>query len=118
MDTTEIAGRLVEMCREGKIEEVKEFLFSDNVISIEPREGLLPKVTKGMDAIRKKAQLFIEAVEDLYGQTISEPVVAGNYFSVAWHTDLKMKGEPRKTNSELCLYEVKNGKIISEQFFY
>ena len=118
MDTMEIAGRLVQMCRAGKIEEVKELLFADNVISIEPQEGLLPKVTKGMEAIRKKAQLFIEAVEDIYGHTISEPVVAGNYFSVAWHTDLKMKGELRKTNSELCLYEVKNGKIISEQFFY
>lgn len=118
MDTTEIAKKLVEMCREGKIEEVKEFLFADDVISIEPREGFLPRVTKGMEAIRKKAQLFIEAVEYLYGHTISKPVVAGNYFSIAWHTDIKMKGEPRKTNSELCLYEVKNGKIISEQFFY
>jgi|SRR5579871_41083 len=118
MTTHEIAIRLVEMCRNGKVEEAKEELFAEDIISIEPREGLLPKEIKGMDAIRKKAELFVSHVEDFFGSTISEPVVAGDYFSIAWHSDLQMKGEARKTNSELCVYKVKDGKIISEQFFY
>lgn len=29
-----------------------------------------------------------------------------------------MKGEARKTVSELCVYKTSDGKIISEQFFY
>ncbi len=118
MTTLQIANRLVEMCRDGKVEEAKEELFAPDIISIEPYEALLPKETKGMDAIRKKAELFVSHVEDFFGSEISEPVVAGDYFSFAWISDLQMKGEARKTNSELCVYKVKNGKIVSEQFFY
>ena len=118
MTTQDIANRLVDLCRNGKIEEAKEELFAPDIISTEPREGLLPKETKGMDAIRKKAELFVSHVEDFFGSIISEPVVAGDYFSVAWHSDLQMKGEARKTSSELAVYKVKDGKIVSEQFFY
>lgn len=118
MTTQELANRLVYLCRNGKIEQAKEELFAADIISIEPYEGLLPKETKGMDAIRKKADLFISTVENFYGDTISEPLVAGDYFSVAWHSDLQMKGEVRKTNSEICVYKTKDGKIVSEEFFY
>lgn len=118
MTTSEIATRLVELCRNGKVEEAKEELFAQDVISLEPAEGILSKETKGIGAVRKKAELFISFVEYFYGNTISDPVVAGDYFSVAWHTDLQMKGEPRKTSSELCVYKTNAGKIILEQFFY
>ena len=118
MTTQDVAARLIVLCRNGKIEEAKEELFAPDIISIEPYEGLLPKETKGMDAIRKKAQLFVSHVDDFFSSTISEPVIAGDYFSVAWETDLQMKGETRKTNSELGVYKVKNGKIVSEEFFY
>jgi hypothetical protein len=118
MTTKEIAAVLVDMCRQGKVEEAKEALFAPDIVSLEPYEGLLPKETKGMDAIRKKAELFISNMENFYGNVISDPVVAGDYFSIAWHTDIQMKGEARKTNSELCVYKTSAGKIISEQFFY
>lgn len=118
MTTKDIADRLVALCRKGKTEEAKEELFASDIISIEPYEGLLAKETKGMDAIREKAKLFVSHVEDFYGDTISDPVVAGDYFSLSWESDLKMKGEPRKINMELCVYKVRDGKIVSEQFFY
>lgn len=118
MTTAEIANRLVNMCRDGKIEEAKEELFAANIKSIEPDEGLLPKEIEGMQAIRDKAQLFISNVENFYGHEIGEPIIAGVFFALTWITDLQMKGEQRKTNYELCVYEVRNGKIISEQFFY
>jgi len=118
MTTQEIAVLLVDMCRNGKVEEAKEELFSQDIISIEPVEGILPKETKGMDAIKKKAELFISMVENFYGSTISDPVVAGDYFSISWVTDIQMKGEARKSTVELCVYKTNAGKIISEQFFY
>ena len=118
MTTQEIASRLVTMCRNGKTEEAKEELFAPDIISIEPRNGILPKETKGMDAIHKKAELFVSMVDNFYGDTISDPVVAGDYFSISWITDLQMKGEPRQTNRELCVYKTSGGKIVSEQFFY
>ncbi len=118
MTTTEIAEKLVKMCREGKVEEVKQELFTDDTVSIEPAEGFLPKETKGLKAIQQKAELFISAVENFYGDVITDPIVAGNYFSVGWDSDIKMKGQERRTMREICLYHVKDGKIISEQFFY
>lgn len=118
MTTKEIATRLVEMCRNGQVEEAKAELFAEDVISIEPREGLLAKKTKGMEAIKKKAELFISHVDNFFGSTISDPIIAGDYFSVSWDTDIQMKGEDRKLASELCVYKTKDGKIISEEFFY
>lgn len=118
MTTTEIAARLVSMCRDGKIEQAKEELFAPEIVSLEPREGLLPKEAKGMNAIKDKAELFISMVENFYGNKITDPIVAGDFFSIAWDTDIQMKGEARKTNSQICVYKVKQDKIISEQFFY
>ena len=118
MTTTEVANRLLELCRAGKVEHAKEELFAEDIISVEPREGLLPVRARGTDAIRKKAGLFVSMVDDFFGDTISEPLIAGNFFTLVWTSDLKMKGEQRKLNTELCIYEVRDGKIISEQFFY
>jgi hypothetical protein len=118
MTTQEIASRLVTLCRDGKVEEAKEELFAPDIVSIEPREGILPKETKGMDAIRKKAALFVSMVEGFFDDTISDPIVAGDYFSISWTSDLKMKGAPRQINTELCVYKTSGGKIVSEQFFY
>ena len=118
MTAQDVAAKLVQMCREGKVEEVKVDLFTEDTLSIEPREGALPLETKGLLAIQQKANLFISMVDEFHGNTISDPVVAGNYFSLAWITDLKMKGREREIMSELCVYEVREGKILSERFFY
>lgn len=118
MTTKEVAGQLVKMCRDGKVEEAKQELFTEDTLSIEPSQGILPKETKGLASIQMKAELFISMVEQFYGHTITDPVVAGDYFSIGWETDLQMKGQERKTSSEICLYKVKDGKIVSEQFFY
>jgi len=32
--------------------------------------------------------------------------------------DVTMKGAPRMNMDEICLYEVKDGKIIREEFFF
>ena len=51
-------------------------------------------------------------VEQFYGSTITEPIVTGDYFSIGWDTDIQMKGEERKIMGEICLYKVKDGKIV------
>src|SRR5438309_11853447 len=116
MTTREVADQLVKMCRNGKVEEAKQELFTEDTLSIEPVEGLLPRETKGLKAIQRKAEMFIAMVDQFYGSTITDPVIAGDYFSVGWETEIKMKGEERKTQNEICLYKVNDGKIISEQF--
>jgi predicted ester cyclase len=44
--------------------------------------------------------------------------VAGDYFSIAWMMDITMKGQGRVKMEEVCVYKVKDGKIVWEQFFY
>jgi ketosteroid isomerase-like protein len=57
-------------------------------------------------------------VEQVHGGYSSAPVVGGNHFSVAMGMDVTMKGAGRVKMDEIAVYEVKDGKIVKEQFFY
>ena len=118
MTTKEVADRLVELCRQGKIEDTQNELFAEDAVSIEPDDTMGPRETKGLEGIKKKGEMFNSMLENFYGATISEPVVAGNCFSIGWDMDAQMKGQERMMMSEICVYKVKDGKIISEQFFF
>lgn len=118
MTTTEVANKLVELCRQGKIDEVQETLFADNAQSIEANEMMGPKVVTGLDAIKAKSIAFQSGVEEFHSATISDPIVAGNSFAITWAMDATFKGRGRMTIEEVCAYQVKDGKITLEQFFY
>jgi hypothetical protein len=118
MTTTEVANKLVELCRQGKIDEVQETLFAENAQSIEANEMMGPKVVTGLDAIKAKSIAFQSGVEEFHGATISDPIVAGNSFAIAWVMDATFKGRGRMSIEEVCAYQVIDGKITLEQFFY
>jgi glutamate synthase domain-containing protein 1 len=118
MTTAEVANKLVELCRHGKIDEVQETLYAENATSIEASEMMGPKVVQGLAAIKEKSVAFQSSVEAFHGATISEPIVAGNSFAITWAMDATFKGRGRMTIEEICVYQVKDGKVISEQFFY
>lgn len=118
MTTLQIAHRLVELGRQGKIDDALKELFSDNAVSIEPDQSMGPQRVTGLAAIRKKSEGFASMLEEFHGSTISEPVVAGNYFSISWILDATMKGQKRTEMKEICVYKVEDGKIVSEQFFF
>jgi hypothetical protein len=56
-------------------------------------------------------------VEEMHGGSVSEPLVAENTFAFVMSMDMTMKGKGRMNVGELCVYQVKDGKIVSEQFF-
>lgn len=118
MTTTEVAGKLIELCRQGKIDEVQKNLFADNAKSIEANDMMGPRVTEGLKAIKEKSATIQQGVEAFHGATISDPIVAGNSFAVTWSMDATFKGKGRMTLEEVCVYQVKDGKIVLEQFFY
>lgn len=118
MTTAEVANKLVELCRHGKIDEVQETLYADNAQSIEANEMMGAKVVTGLDAIKAKSVAFQAGVEAFHSATISEPIVAGNSFAITWTMDATFKGRGRMTIEEVCAYQVKDGKIVLEQFFY
>jgi hypothetical protein len=57
-------------------------------------------------------------VEEMHGGYCGKPIVAGNHFSVAMGMDATMKGMGRVKMDEIAVYEVKDGKIVKEQFFF
>jgi len=57
-------------------------------------------------------------VEEFHSITVSEPIVADDYFAVTYMMDITYKGAPRNTETELAVYKVADGKIVREEFFY
>ena len=118
MKTTEIATRLVALCREAKWETAQKELFADDAMSIEPQASpAFAKETKGLSAIVEKGHKFEAMVEQMHSLTVSEPLVANNAIACTMSMDITMKGKGRMLMAEICVYQVKDGKIISEQFF-
>lgn len=117
MTTVEIANRLVELCRQGDFGTAQKELFADDAVSIEPHAtSEFEKETKGLDAIVKKGEKWQSMVEESHGGTVSEPLMADSSFAVTMMMDVTMKGGQRMKMTELCIYHVKDGKIVSEQF--
>jgi ketosteroid isomerase-like protein len=118
MTTIDIANRLVEFCRSGNFEAAQSELFADDAISLEPYATPdFEKETKGLEAIKEKAEKWNAMVEEMHGIAVSEPLVATNSFACTMKMDVTMKEHGHMDMTELCVYEVKDGKIISEQFY-
>jgi hypothetical protein len=120
MNTQQVADRLVALCREGKYEQAQDELYADDAASVEMKGspgGTLGNV-KGLDAIREKGRKWAENLETIHGGTMSDPVVAGDWFSVASSLDATYKSMGRMAMQEICVYKVRGGKIVHEQFFY
>ena len=117
MTTVDIANRLVELCRKGEFETAQKELFSDEAVSIEPYATKdFEKETHGLDGILEKGKKWGEMVEEAHGMNVSEPLLADSSFAVTMMMDVTMKGGQRMKMTELCIYHVKDGKIVSEQF--
>ena len=118
MKITDIAKRLVDYCRKGEWYRAQEELYSKDAVSIEQEASpVFEKETKGLDAIKEKGKKFDSMVEKVHKITVSEPMIAGNSFAFVLSLDVKMKGQERMDSPEICVYQVKDGKIVSEQFF-
>ena len=118
MTTKEIALRLAELCRQGQYESAQRELYSQEAESIEPPQAPGLQSVKGLDAIIQKGHQFQSMVEAVHSSTVSEPVIAGDNFSVAASLDITLKGMGRMPMDEIAVYEVKDGKVVKEQFFY
>jgi len=57
-------------------------------------------------------------IEERHDGYFGDPIVGGNYFSFSCMLDATIKGMGRMKMEEICVFQVKDGKVISEQFFY
>ena len=116
--TQEVANRMNELFKQFKWDQVQEELFADDAESIEPAHAPGLQSVKGKEAIKKKGDDFNNMVEEMHGGWVSEPLVGGNHISFAMGMDVTYKGMGRSKMEEIAVYEVKDGKIVKEQFFY
>lgn len=118
MTTQEVASRFSELAKENRWDLIQSELFDEDAESLEPPQAFGLPTVKGIEAIKKKGQDFNDSIEEMHGGWASDVIVGGTYFSVAMGMDVTMKGMGRAKMDEVAVYQVKNGKIIREQFFY
>jgi len=118
MTTAEVAHRLVDLCRQGKNAEAYRKLFAKNAVAVEPEHAPGPSRTEGVDALLEKGKEFQGMLKEVHSSYINEPQVAGNFFSLTMGLDATFQDGTRMNMDEVCVYEVKDGKIVKEEFFF
>lgn len=114
----QIAARLATLVGNGEFEAAQRELFAEDAVSIELQASeQFAKETKGLRAILEKGCKWGAMVETVHSCSTSTPLVAGNAIAMVLAMDVDMKGAGRMQMVELCVYQVKDGKIIAEQFF-
>ncbi|MRI00887.1 nuclear transport factor 2 family protein [Kriegella sp. EG-1] len=118
MDTKDVANKLVAWCKQGDFEKPYQELYSQDIVSIENDGKSEGGLVEGFEGIQQKGEWWKDNFE-VHSTTVSEPIVAENWFSVKFEMDTTHKPSGmRSTTSEIAVYQVKEGKIVKEQFFY
>ena len=121
MTTQELANRYYELFEQRQIAEIYQQFYSADIVCTEPEHALaigVPTVTRGIEAVLAKSKSRQEIIAEVHSFFSSEPVVGGNYFSLAMGRDMTMKNGQRVQVAEIAVFGVKDDKIISETFFY
>jgi ketosteroid isomerase-like protein len=118
MTTKEVAARFNELAQQEKWFEIQDELFAENVRSVEPQDSPYFPYAEGKAAVYKKGKDFTNRIEAAHRLYTSEPLVSGNYFTVGREKDITVRGHGRIQINQIMLYEVRDGKIVLEQFFY
>jgi ketosteroid isomerase-like protein len=118
MTTKEIADKLVSICRKGDFKKAISELYADDAVSVEPNATpAFEKETKGLKAILAKGDKWNAMVTEVHKVAMSDPIVASNSFACTLNMEVTIKERGHMDIAEICLYQVKDGKIISEHFY-
>jgi hypothetical protein len=118
MTTQEVANRFDELASQEKWFDIQAELFAENVKSIDPDDSPYFTYAEGKETVRKKGENWVKRITAAHKRYTTKPIVAGNHFVVGREVDITVDGFGRIQINELMIYEVKDGQIISEQFFY
>ena len=118
----EVGKKLAELCRQNKWMEAVDSLYSPDIVSIEAQPlTQMPQRTEGITKVREKT-VWWEQNHEVHSAEVGGPWPHGDRFIVTMKIDVTSKTGPmagkRATFDEACLYTVKNGKIVQEEFFF
>lgn len=114
----EVANNLVDLCRQGRFMEALKY-YADDAISVEAAAPAdTSTVSEGIDAIRAKSEAW-GAANEVHNIEVLGPFVGGTQFAVYFAFDITQKDTgQRMTLREMGLYDVSEGIITREEFFY
>jgi hypothetical protein len=118
MTTQEVAARFDELAQQEKWFEIQDEFFADNVRSVDPANSPYFGYAEGKAAVREKGKEFVGKIQEVHRVYTSKPLVSGNHFAVGREKDITVQGFGRIQIHQIMLYEVKDGQIVLEQFFY
>jgi len=118
MTTQEVAARFNELAQQEKWFEIQDELFADNVRSVDPENSPYFGYAEGKGSVRKKGEDWVAKIKGVHEVSTTQPVLAGNHFAVGRSFDITTEDFGRIKIEEIMLYEVKDGQIVLEQFFY
>jgi hydrogenase maturation factor HypE len=121
MTTQQVADRYYELAGQNKWSEIHETLHDENIVQRESENGRPAGIeleTRGKAAVKAKSDAHRATIEAIHSRDTSKPLVAGNFFTTVLKRDVSYKGRPRINSEEIAVIEVKDGRIVSEAFFY
>lgn len=118
MTAQEVADRFHELAQQEKWFEIQEEFFAENIRSIDPPHSPYLGYAEGRAAVRKKGEDFVSRIEAVHRLHTTVPLVTGNHFVVGREKEMTVSPHGRIEIRQIMLYEVKDGKIVLEQFFY
>ena len=121
MTLREIADELVKGCREGRETENLETLYAPDAVSVEAMEmpGDGSREAKGRDAIRSKHEWW-NGTTEILESTVSGPFL---HLDDRFAVHFKFKARDKSSGEvaemeEVGIYQVGDGQIVREEFFY
>ncbi len=114
----DVANQLVDFCRAGRFLEALS-LYADDAVSVEADEQPgYPERVEGIEAIRNKSIQWGKDHE-VHQVEIKGPFVGGFQFAVYFNFDITRKADGVRMNlREMGLYDVTDGRVVREEFFY
>lgn len=117
MKTEEVARRLVELCDNGEYEKATQELYGQDIVSVETHAmGGMPAEMSGFEAVCAKSKWWVENHE-VHSSKATGPFVARDTFVVRFDIDVTDKNSGKRfQGSEVGIYQVKDGKVVREEF--
>mgnify|MGYP000061152204 CR=1 FL=1 len=118
MEIQEIADKLVSLCREGKNEEAYKTLFAENASAHDHGNPNAP-IRTGLSNLLEGYHYFQNMIKEVNSSVVTDPtIISPHYFACGMGIDYTGTNGERHVMNELCVYEVRNGKIAKEIFYY
>ncbi|HYO84821.1 MAG TPA: nuclear transport factor 2 family protein [Bryobacteraceae bacterium] len=113
-DIARLDQQLNEAVLRGEIMAAFEQFYAENVVM---QENNAPP-TSGKAENRKREQDFVNSVEQFHGARLLSSAVNGDLSFSEWELDATYKGAGRVLLSQVAVRRWRDGKVISERFYY